>query len=95
MGIAGVSELVVGGGKLLKALSGDAREISREFGVFCKDHSSSSDEAVDQGLLSHLRRRRIRSPNPRFLGVAEREREREGKKGKNAWLGGVWVRARI
>lgn len=51
--IAIVSELVVGGGKLLEALGGYTGEIAGEFCVLSENHSPTRNEAVDQGLLPH------------------------------------------
>ena len=56
MAIAVVSELVVGGREFLEALRRHAGEVSGELGVLREDNGASSDEAVDQRLLSHRRR---------------------------------------
>lgn len=52
--IAIVSKFVIRRRKLLKALSSDGSEIAFEFGILGENHRSTSDEAVDQILLSHL-----------------------------------------
>lgn len=59
--IAVVSELVVGGREFLEALRRHAGEVSGELGVLREDNGASSDEAVDQRLLSHRRRNHSRS----------------------------------
>ena len=56
MSIAIVSELVIGGGKLLEALRGYSGEIPGELRVLCENHSTARNKAVDQGLLPHGRR---------------------------------------
>lgn len=55
--IAIVCELVVRSGELLKALRGDASEITGELRVLDEDHRSSSHKAVDQRLLPHFRKK--------------------------------------
>lgn len=53
MVIAVVSELVVGGGQSLKALSCNRREVSGELGVLGQDHYASGHEAVYERFLTH------------------------------------------
>ncbi|KAF8394171.1 hypothetical protein HHK36_020377 [Tetracentron sinense] len=79
--VAVVSELVVGGRELLKALRSDAGEIASKFGEFSEDHGSSSNEAVNQRLLAHLR-------NPRSCRA-----ERRSEVGGIAFLFGRNVRS--
>ena len=54
MAIAVIGKLVVGSGELLETLSGDAGEITGEFGVLGEDHRATCHEAVDQRLLPHF-----------------------------------------
>ncbi|TYK27783.1 hypothetical protein E5676_scaffold1142G00520 [Cucumis melo var. makuwa] len=54
--IAIVSELIVGGGKFVKALGGYSGEIAGEFCILSENYSSTRNETVDQGLLPHGRR---------------------------------------
>lgn len=64
--ITRVGELAIGGGELLKAMSGDGGEVSGELGVLSEHHRSTSNEAIDEPpatLLVHnsspdLRKRR-------------------------------------
>lgn len=88
MVIAAVSELVVGGRKLLEALGGYGGEIACELSVLREDHRAPGHEAVDERLLTHRRlhlpvtdpARRPRT-EPTELGAEKKElgegRERE------------------
>lgn len=70
MVIAVVSELVVGRGKFLEALSRDGRKIPGELGELGQHHCAPSHEAVYERFLTHL--------SPRLTGsISELERELE------------------
>ena len=53
MAITVISELVVGGRELLKALEGYGGKVAAEVGVLRQDHRPTRHEAVDQRLLPH------------------------------------------
>lgn len=54
MGVAVVSELVVGGREFLEALKSYGIEIPTEFRVLSENHSSAGNESVDQRFLAHF-----------------------------------------
>ena len=65
--IAVVSELVIGGRKLLEALRSYAGEVACEFRVLRQKHRPARHEAVDQRLLPHRNPRREKSSKPRKM----------------------------
>ena len=65
MAVAGVGELVVGRGELLEALCSDRSKVSFKLSILGENHRPTSDEAVDQILLSHfVWKKRGRETNP-------------------------------
>ena len=75
MAITVISELVVGGRELLKALEGYGGKVAAEVGVLRQDHRPTRHEAVDQRLLPH--------PLSRKPPLQQQQSERNENEGKS------------